>query len=107
MTASSKFARLFECFPLGVRARQFFHERDVAFGHFQVHGRQFDLARTRMLASPDRMLFQSRQALGLDEEANGAALPRSFFDEAVALQGLDHLVNRGRGDLEVALQVQL
>ena len=45
--------------------------------------------------------------LGLRKKANGSALPGSFFDEAVALQGLDRLVNRGRGNPEVALQVGL
>ena len=41
------------------------------------------------------------------KEANGSGLPRGSFDEAVALQGLDHIVNRGRGNLEVTLQVRL
>ena len=53
-----------------------------------------------------RALLQSRQVLRLYKEANGSALARSSFDEAVALQGLDHVVNRGRRNLEVALQVQ-
>jgi len=45
--------------------------------------------------------------LRLYKEANGSGLPRSSFDEAVALQGLDHFVDGGRRNLEVALQVQL
>ena len=54
-----------------------------------------------------RALLQSRQVLRLYKEANGSGLSRSSLDEAVALQGLDHFVNRGRRNLEVALQVQL
>jgi hypothetical protein len=41
------------------------------------------------------------------KKSNGSRLPGDFFDEAVALQGLDHIVNRGRGNLEVVLQVRL
>src|SRR5438105_9186049 len=36
-----------------------------------------------------------------------AGLPRFSFDEPVALQGLDHIVDRRRGNLEVVLQVRL
>ncbi len=54
-----------------------------------------------------RVLLESRQVLRLYKEANGSGLPRGSFDEAVALQGLDHIVDRGRGNLEVALQVRL
>jgi hypothetical protein len=43
----------------------------------------------------------------LYKEASGSGLPRGSFDEAVALQGLDHIVNRGRGNPEIALQVRL
>jgi len=52
-------------------------------------------------------LFQSRQVLWLYKETNGSGLPGGFFDEAVALQGLDHFVDRGWGNMEVALQVRL
>src|SRR5439155_11028044 len=40
------------------------------------------------------------------KEPNGSRLPRSSFDEAVSLQGLDHLVNRGRRNLEIFLQIR-
>src|SRR5207253_424055 len=53
------------------------------------------------------LLLQARQVLRLYKEANGSGLPRGSFDKAVALQGLDHIVNRGRRNLEVALQVRL
>ena len=52
-------------------------------------------------------LFQSRQECRLYAEANGSGLPRDSFDQAIALQGFDHIVNRGRGNPEVALQVRL
>ena len=42
------------------------------------------------------LLLQPRQALRLYKEANGSGLPMGSFDEAVALQGLDHVVDRGR-----------
>src|SRR5262249_30599764 len=42
-----------------------------------------------------------------DKEANGAGLPRRFLDEPVALQGLDHIVNRRSRNPEVILQVGL
>ena len=45
--------------------------------------------------------------LWLYKETNGSGLPGGFFDEAVALQGLDHFVDRGWGNLEVALQIRL
>lgn len=39
-------ARIFKSFPLRVRARQFFDERNIAFGHFHVYSRQFHLRHT-------------------------------------------------------------
>jgi hypothetical protein len=45
--------------------------------------------------------------LRLDKQANGSGLAGGFFDESVALQGLDHIVGGGRGNMEAALQVQL
>jgi hypothetical protein len=45
--------------------------------------------------------------LGFYKEANRSGQPRGSFDEAIALQCLDHIVNRGRGNAEVALQVRL
>src|SRR5215472_5910508 len=53
------------------------------------------------------LLLQSRQVLRLYKEANRSRLPGSSLDKAVALQGLDHIVNRGRGNPEVALQIRL
>ena len=50
-----------------------------------------------------RTSFQSRQVIRLHKETNRAGLPRGPFDEAVALQGLNHIVNRRRGNPEVAL----
>ena len=38
-------------------------------------------------------LLQSRQVLGLYTETYGSSLPCGSFDEAVAFQRLDHLVN--------------
>ena len=52
-------------------------------------------------------LFQSRQDLRLQKKANGTGLTRGSFDEAVALQGLDHIVNRRRRNSEVAFEVRL
>ena len=54
-----------------------------------------------------RVLLESRHVLRLYKEANGSGLSRGSFDEAAALQGLDHIVNRWRGNLEVALHVRL
>jgi hypothetical protein len=54
-----------------------------------------------------RALLKSRQVLQWYKEANGSGLPWRFFDAAVTLQGLDHFVNRGRGNLEITLQVRL
>jgi hypothetical protein len=51
-----------------------------------------------------RILLQSRQVFRLYKEANGSGLPRGSFDETFELQGLDHIVNRGRRNLEVALR---
>ena len=39
-------ARLFKSFPLRVGAKQFFDERDIAFGHFHLYSRQFHLRHT-------------------------------------------------------------
>ena len=41
------------------------------------------------------------------QEADGSRLPRCSFDDDVALQGLNHVVNRRRGNPEVALQIRL
>ena len=60
-----------------------------------------------ILSALRRVLLQSRQVLRLYKEANGSGLPRGSFDEAVALQCLDHIVNRRRRNLKVALQVRL
>jgi hypothetical protein len=60
----------------------------------------------RLLASA-RVLLQSRQILRRDKETNGARLPRLSFDEPIAFQGLDHIVDRRRGDPEIVLQVRL
>ena len=46
VTASSRFARLFKSSPLCVGAKQFFDERDIAFGRFHVYSRQFHLRHT-------------------------------------------------------------
>jgi len=52
-------------------------------------------------------LLQSRQVLWPHQEADGSRLPWFSFDEAVALQGFNHVVNGRRGNQEVALQIGL
>ena len=44
--------------------------------------------------------------LRLDEQPYGSSLPRCALDQAIAFEGLDHLVDRGRGYLEVALEIR-
>src|SRR5215472_6480378 len=51
-------------------------------------------------------LFQSREVLRVYTKPNGSSPPRGSFDEAVSLQSFNHIVNRGRGDLEVAFQIR-
>src|SRR5215472_16466698 len=51
-------------------------------------------------------LFQSRKVLRVYTKPNGSSPPRGSFDEAVALQSLNHIVNCGRGNPEVAFQIR-
>jgi hypothetical protein len=51
-------------------------------------------------------LFQLGQVLRVYTKANGSSPPRGSFDEAVALQSLNHIVNRGWGNPEVAFQIR-
>ncbi len=53
------------------------------------------------------MLLQSRQVFRFYKQANRPGLPWSSLDESVALQGLDHFVDRRRRNLEVVLEVGL
>lgn len=54
---------------------------------------------------PYPALLQVRQVLQLNEKANGSRLAWGSFDQAVAFQDFDHIVNRGRRDSKVALQI--
>ena len=50
---------------------------------------------------------QGRQAFRLNEQFDITRDAWAASDECSALEGQDHLVDRGRGDMEVALQVGL
>src|SRR5215472_8598205 len=52
-------------------------------------------------------LPQRRQMLRQHQQPNAAPLARRPLDQAIKLQSLDHLVNRGRGNLEIPLQIGL
>lgn len=59
------------------------------------------------IAPRNPLLRQSRQVVRLHQKANGSGFLRRPFDEPITMQGLDHFVNRRRGDSKVALQVRL
>jgi len=51
-------------------------------------------------------LYQLRQVFRLDEESYGSSPSWRPLDQGIAFKGLDHLVDGGRGNLEVTLEIR-